>query len=602
MSSKKRSARDRISRLGMKKIPSDVTAEAVLQFYEALDCGKSLAAALLFKYGEYEQLLDLTAVPEHYENSEQFRDAYLSVNFLSKSKFLKTSWNLKDRAIEKFNTFEDRCRKTNWFFKRQFGWGQDNPIFVELLSATQHKIADVLGPFDPLELFDLASWGPGVSTLVKGEETFGAKKFQYETGMTRDLTPLASLISDAYPGWGALLTSKGAIHYEKGNYVVTVPKTSKIDRVIAIEPGLNLWFQLGVGRMIERRLARFGVDLSDQTRNQQLALEASKSGLLTTVDFSSASDSISSSVVEILFSNTFRDTNSQCWFDVMDMVRSKYGNIDSKVLKWEKFSSMGNGFTFPLETLIFYAAAISCCKQLGVSTSQISVYGDDVIIPSVCYELFSEFCDFLGFIVNPKKSFSSGCFRESCGSHFYSGVDCKPVYLEDSLTFPQRVFNFANNLRLRSRILDFGCDLRFRKLFYWLHSIIPKEIRFKVSASINASTQSIEPTEGGFISNFDESCPSLLRHGIEGFRVKRLAWVAVKREVDYDGLLLARLSSKTVESGETSMFPRGARTVASRWPSLDSLAYGNEVPLRGRVGCRLTEGHFRRWVDLGPWI
>jgi hypothetical protein len=274
----------------------------------------------------------------------------------------------------------------------------------------------------------------------------------------------------------------------------------------------------------------------------------------------------------------------------MDLVRSKYGVIDEKVFKWEKFSSMGNGFTFDLETLIFYAAAVACCEACGISSGDVSVYGDDVILPSVCYDTFCSLCEFLGFKVNTQKSFSSGQFRESCGSHFFGGVDCKPLYLEDALAFPNRVYNFANTLRLRAHRVGLFCDARFRSLFYYLVGSVPKAIRFRISAVVDRKSGEVGPLEGGFISNFDEACPSRAKHGIEGYHVRRLSWTSVKREVDYPGLLLARLSSMAVNSEVSSIDARSA------------LWLRNENPLRGRVKCGLTVTFFRRWYDLGPWI
>jgi hypothetical protein len=562
------------SKLGVSSLPSGLTPEVIIRFYEALDCPRSLMACLLFRYGEFDQLVGLEVDPSHYLNSESFRDAYSASSFLTKSRFLETSFDRKKLAIDKFLKFEDSCKEVNQRFVSYRSQLNEFTGNGALLSAMRLKIDKILGHFDPSELFDLSSWGPGVSTLIKGEETFGAKKFQCETGITRDLYPLVKdLFPLTYPSWWVLLESnKEFPSFQIGNAVVTVPKTSKIDRVIAIEPGLNLWFQLGLGRMIRRRLGRVGIDLTDQSRNQSLAKRASLSGRLATVDFSSASDSISSELVYNLFSSA-----SHRWFEVMDLIRSKYGIIDSKVFRWNKFSSMGNGFTFDLETLIFYVAAVTCCEAGGVSAREVSVYGDDVIIPSVVYESFCSLCEFLGFSVNRQKSFSSGPFRESCGSHYFMGSDCKPLHLEDALSQPRRVYNFANMLRLWSHNF-YGCDGRFRNLFYYLVNSVPKKIRFKVSAIYNRHTGDLQPLEGGFISNLDEAVPHRARHGIEGYLVKRLRWVSIMKEVDYPGLLLDRLSSVSVAS------------------------MGNACPLRGRTKCSLTTTLIRRWYDLGPWL
>jgi len=593
-----------LEKLGRLRFSTDVTMEAAQDFFQALDCPRSLTASLLLKYKEFDQLVSLEANPQHYANGEAFRDSYLASSFLSRNTFLRTSFNKKELALAKFESFENVCRQTNRRFRNLHSL-QSTASFEEvtLLYAMKSKIVRILGPFSPDELLEQSSWGPGTTTLIKGDNTSAAKKFQCETGITRDLYPLAfDLLPKAYPGWSTILKRESAT-LQEGNMIITVPKTSKIDRVIAIEPGINLWFQLGLGRMIKRRMVRFGIDLTSQTRNQQLARSSSISGELATVDFSSASDSIALELVRELFDQPVREGQQDpvVWFEVMDCLRSKYGCIGSKTFRWEKFSSMGNGFTWDLESLIFYSAALVVCEHLKLPTHEVSVFGDDVILPSKAYALFASFSKFLGFSVNSEKSFSTRCFRESCGSHYYSGVDCKPIYLKDRLTSPQQVYNLTNTLRIRSHMF-YGCEVRFRDVFYKWQRILPKQIRFKVPAVYNPQSRELEPTEGGFLANFDEACPNRAKYGVEGFRFRRFAWVAVKLEVEDPGLLLASLHGLERKLPSQTQGLERAHGVADRLVDKISPQGGNRVPLRDRTKCRLVTTFVRRWYDLGPWI
>jgi len=97
---------------------------------------------------------------------------------------------------------------------------------------------------------------------------------------------------------------------------------------------------------------------------------------------------------------------------------------DGSIMRQEKFSSMGNGFTFPLETLIFWGLAASCCEN----NSDASVYGDDIVIPTDKYDLLVEVLQVCGFEVNVGKSYNTGLFRESCGKDYFSGIDVRPTY------------------------------------------------------------------------------------------------------------------------------------------------------------------------------
>jgi hypothetical protein len=179
-----------------------------------------------------------------------------------------------------------------------------------------------------------------------------------------------------------------------------------------VEPTINSWFQQGIGRMIRSRLKRrVGVDLDDQSTNQRLAWLGSISNDLATVDLSSASDLISRKLVEDLLP---RD-----WFFWLDITRSHRVLIDDSWVELEKFSSMGNGFTFDLESLIFYALSWAVTTVEGYNTFWVNVFGDDIIIPAGVKELFLKTFDSLGFRVNENKSYFEGPFRESCGKDFY---------------------------------------------------------------------------------------------------------------------------------------------------------------------------------------
>lgn len=556
------------------RVNSSLTDEAIFNFFSSLDSPRSLTCWLLYSNKEHQQLCDLEVIPSDYESPQRFRDAYISTCYLSKADFLELSVSKKDRAMEKFFAFEEQCKRTNTRFKNPSLDPLNCGSNVWLLNATKRKIEMILGEFSCEEFVDDSNWGPGVSTLLKGEHVSGFNKFQSETGITRDLYALIKpWFSTAYPLCALHLEScvsssstPGGFTFERGNVIVTVPKNSKTDRVIAIEPGWNLWFQKGIGSMIRRRLRRFGVNLNSQDKNQQFAHEGAFLGHLATVDFSSASDSISKSLVEELLPYS--------WFSLLDATRSKIGIHGSQVLRWNKFSSMGNGFTFELESLIFFAAALAVCDFQGVHSLDVSVFGDDVILPSSSVELYSSFCAFLGFTVNKTKSFSSGYFRESCGAHYYEALDCKPLYLKGRLRNVQALYKLANGLRLLAHRYgsNRSCDLRFLGAWCHIRNGIPKRLRFVIPYGLG---------DGGLIGNFDEATPSICRTSErtwEGFSCWSVVETGKTQYCDGPGLLLDRV--------------RGGR----------ELAQGNSYVLRGRTNLRVSRLFVRSWYNLGGWF
>jgi hypothetical protein len=250
------------------------------------------------------------------------------------------------------------------------------------------------------------------------------------------MLPVVSEFLSEFPLWTShhehegvvgVVVSPGKLHF--------VPKTSKTDRPIVVEPLLNGMAQRGIGSYIKNRMKRVGVDLTDQTRNQRLAFEGSVSGSFATIDLSSASDTIALSVVFDLLPPE--------WSEFLSLYRTGYVEDGPKLISLEKFSSMGNGYTFELESLIFYSLAFAVTHVLGLDPSQVSVYGDDIIVPTAAYSLLEVILEMSGFLVNRDKSFFDGPFRESCGADFLSGFDIRPFYLRKKIS-DQSLFTFHN--------------------------------------------------------------------------------------------------------------------------------------------------------------
>jgi len=560
----------------------------------------------MFKHNEHGQLASLEFSPDHYANFSDLRDAYTATKFLSKFKGLTLDADLDKVALEKFYEFEDLCKQTNIRFSRLARDPKFKGNVVWLHNAVVRKIDSILGEFSIEDFFSLPDWGPGASTLIKRRDASPARKFQSETGITRDLFNLIGpdILSQAYPLWGRHLLEQGFPTFQSGNKVITVAKDASTNRVIAVEPGLNLFFQQSVGKMIGRRLRRCGIDLRFQGKNQRLAQFGSYTDSVASVDFSSASDSIAYSVVEELIPRR--------WFAVMDACRSRFGNQSGQVIEWEKFSSMGNGFTFQLESLIFYAAAFCCTDFLNQDTSLVSAYGDDVLLPSVCFDLFKDLVEFYGFRINKKKSHVNSPFRESCGAHWYCGVDVKPIYLKDRVSSVLAVYRLANAIRrLAHRRNSYGCDARLQHAFDLLTRSVPSGLRLRIPDGYG---------DGGFISNFDEATPSRAHFGQEGHHFKHVMETSRTRQDETEGLLLASLwklpEVPLIEEGEKELRQRlhvtGTVTGKSR-VRLEALAEvkglvgeegsrGNSIPLVGVVRLNLCKSLAQQWSDLGPWL
>lgn len=515
----------------------------------ALDCARSLTVFILFKYGQFDDIVNLTFDPLDYNSLEDASDALQSTELLRKCDNLPTTIDRKAVALKNFFDCEEKCSHVNNVLIDSVDPG--------LMLRIRRKIADCLGDFTPEEFVELSGWGPGVTLTLSGQNANLFNKFSHDG----ESTPLcASLLKP----WFHLVFPTWQVNpriYE-GNKVITVPKNAKTDRVIAVEPSLNLYFQKGVGAMIRSRLLRSGIDLRDQGHNQRLCRLASKYNQLATVDFSSASDTISYSVVLELL--PYR------WFLLMDALRSPRGVVGNSIIEYNKFSSMGNGYTFELESLIFWAIAKCVVPKNHPLYSKISVFGDDLVIPSdyikECTAVFSAF----GFTINSKKSYSSTYYRESCGKHYWNGCDITPFYIRSlSLTKDLEVFKLHNQvIRYASRLGSGICkDIRFKGVCSLLRSYAAKPCFIPDGFG-----------DGGFVCEFDECRPAFARRYQSGWYTYHYSFEPNHFWSDKHSVLLTRLYA----------------------PSVD-LSLGNLCPYPRRGVYRKKSLYVPQWSYLGPW-
>lgn len=310
-------------------------------------------------------------------------------------------------AIEAFFASEVTCGNSN---KRLAEVLSRPNLSTTLWSRARGLDGSLLGQFDYEEFISSCGFGPGASSGLRRSASSHQNKWELSSHITVGALPYHL----AFVRWTELPVPASLV-VVSGNRVTTVAKNSKTDRVIAIEPDWNMFFQKGIGKMIRRRLRRRGLLTRDaQDVNRLRSRLGSSTGELATLDLKAASDTISLAVVEALLPPD--------WLEHILRLRSETGEVDGATILYEKVSSMGNGFTFELETLCFWALASAVCGK----GDQVNVYGDDLIVPTIRAAAVVRFLTEAGFSVNDSKSFSSGPFRESCGGHYWSGCDVSP--------------------------------------------------------------------------------------------------------------------------------------------------------------------------------
>lgn len=466
-------------------IPTNTYLQGI---FEAIGTPRALSASILLKYNEIDQMLSLEARPSDYLEAYMYlSDAQVTASF-RKNPAIGSTVDLEAVAVEKYFRAEAKCKDTNDYLRGRMYVGSTN--LAGYLYSAKNFIHRILGSVPTILEPD---FGPGASSACRGFEATIVHKLSTQPECTllarslvvesiRVLLPAYAVscgISDTY--FEPINTE--SIPLVAGNTFTTVPKDSRSRRGICVEPHGNILTQKGAGNFIRKRLKRAGWDLNHlPLLHKEYARMGSIDGSFATIDLSSASDTISIELV--------RELLPPEWFDFLNRIRSHKTRINGEWLKCEKFSSMGNGFTFELETLIFLSLCHAVKLERGRKEDIISVFGDDIIVPTYLAHNVIDLLKECGFDTNTEKTFVDGPFRESCGFDFFSGVPVRPTYIKEvSRNVTEASYTIANRIREIAYNLGHNslCDKRFKRIWDMVVRTIPYELRCFGPASFGSS-------------------------------------------------------------------------------------------------------------------
>lgn len=200
---------------------------------------------------------------------------------------------------------------------------------------------------------------------------------------------------------------------ETGARASCVPKNNEKSRFINIETTFGCLLQRIDAKCIRDvlriQLNDLDVVIEDPTLGisydaQEIHRRMIADSDYATVDFSNASDSVRLDVVSGMFPKHI--------VSLLERHRSEEVLFPDGPWAPAKLSSMGNGFTFEVMTVLL----LSIARQLDPTAR---VYGDDVIIHNDVVDQFISVCSLISFQTNLDKTFVRSNFRESCGSFFH---------------------------------------------------------------------------------------------------------------------------------------------------------------------------------------
>jgi hypothetical protein len=325
--------------------------------------------------------------------------------------------------------------------------------------------------------------GPGsTASGLKGNAKFSNRQWTYR------LENVFPFVENGFASWSQWQDLPQVRWFgpreEEPVKVISVPKTLKTPRIIAMEPVYMQYVQQGLLEKIEEGYKKhvfprsFVNHVGTQHVNQELACLGSTDGSLATLDLSEASDRVSNQLVRVMLS-------PHRWlFQAVDACRSRTAELpDVGKVRLAKFASMGSALTFPFEAMVFCTLVfLGIERDVGHRLSRreilsysgkVRVYGDDIIVPVEHVRSVIHFLETNGLKVNGRKSFWNGKFRESCGKEYYNGTDVGIVRCRSMLPSSRKdVSELVSTVSLMNRLYSAGLDEAGDFLFTELRKFI----------------------------------------------------------------------------------------------------------------------------------
>lgn len=288
-------------------------------------------------------------------------------------------------------------------------------------------VKDVLGQYDLVEHLECCAFGKRAAVGIPAVDAYLDTKCATLSGSPGHMGWFLEKALRSDHTLATAVSSCGRSHKDRLQFTpcdaltyTAVPKTWKSLRGILPNSVVGSFHSYGFGKVIQRRLCdRAHLDIRRlQEVHKVRAKIASRNRKHVTLDLRKASEGFRSDHINRMV--------PRAWYTV-----AKEGRIASAVVDGDKcyntsFMAMGLGFTFPLQTLLFYAIISAVSMEFVGHNRGITVYGDDCIYPSNIHRYVLWALRECQLEVNVDKTFHDCYFRESCGGDYYHGVDVRP--------------------------------------------------------------------------------------------------------------------------------------------------------------------------------
>jgi len=444
----------------------------------------------------------LNALSKNYDadmDPELVKGHRVLCSFLKKYPFSasESPYDTKAVAIAKWRQAEEQCGDTNARLSQIKAAG----FLPEWVPHAQRFIVETIGELasdDIMKMLSLGHHSKGTCTETPFDSSSPYFKYDVENPM---VTPDARVYMKAALSlnnkWLSELSRKqgdkyccvSRPHYEsevcdtalrlqQHERISFVDKDASSMRPIGIGNSCNMYLQLGVKTHMQKCLLRAGFDLTNQQHNRHLAYLGSVEGMIalscpdqdgnqrSTVDLANASDTNALELSSLLLPYK--------WFSFLSDLRHPTGMLGEEIITYNKMSAMGNGFTFPLESLIFASILYGVYAQNGWAwdTDDIAVYGDDIICHKFAVPDLFTALEWSGFSMNTEKSFISGSFKESCGADYFQGINVRPIYLKRCINSAKDAYHVANTVLPQTLDVNSQVSAGYRAIYQAIYVIL----------------------------------------------------------------------------------------------------------------------------------
>lgn len=409
------------------------------------------------------------------------------LTIFQKYSFIESNFDRDANAFSSFIEAENACRRFNAntpLFHEEDSESAFSDLFISpLIRKMKLIIKRVCGKLNLAQIVNQRHNGPGASLCKRGNRSLECFKLAYPIDTNKSCLSLFGPLVPIDPNLALLLEGEEIDRKvrnhgsypncfyrieNQGSALQFVEKNAETSRTISIEPTFNVSLQLGLDTVLKKRLKRvLGIDLSTQENNQRLAHIGSTQRNLVTVDLKAASDSVALKVLDIL---------PLQWAEVFFRLRSHWWTHEFLGhSEFHKVSSMGNGGTFVLESLLFASACRAVYAWLNIPWNKdtVAVYGDDLVIHKEAYTWTRTLLKHLGFAINKDKTFIDGPVRESCGHDYYNGHRIDRFTCKKDLNKPYAGVVLHNSFFLLFKEYRFTSDT-CDELLSFIRKYIPK--------------------------------------------------------------------------------------------------------------------------------